>query len=88
MFTPPGRPLSLKPQRGNIWRWSVLAVAALVCPAVRAEAGFISDGDFSSFSFDATGTATVAREPSGGNPGDGEFEDSVKDALKAAVAKK
>jgi hypothetical protein len=34
-----------------------------------ARAGLITDGDFATWTFGATGTATVTREPSGGNPG-------------------
>lgn len=47
----------------------ILTVAGLVFVPVPSRAVVILDGDFSSFSFDATGTATVAREPSGGSPG-------------------
>src|SRR6266550_4677228 len=34
----------------------------------QARGGLITDGDFSAWTFDATGTATVTREASGGNP--------------------
>ena len=44
-----------------------LGVLGIVA-ATPASAGLITDGDFSSFSFNATGTATVTRESTGGNP--------------------
>jgi len=43
-----------------------------ICMAIlvdSARAGLITDGDFATWTFGATGTATVTRELSGGNPG-------------------
>ena len=52
------------------FRVVVLLVLAWVShPSHSLHAGMILDGDFSSFSFDSTGTATVTRELTGGNPG-------------------
>ncbi len=46
---------------------AVLAGLAGATPAARAQV--ITDGDFSTWTFDSTGTASVTREASGGNPG-------------------
>lgn len=46
-----------------------LVTLALSLTALPAQAILISDGDFNSWSFGSTGTATVSRENSGGNPG-------------------
>ena len=48
--------------------FSLLAVC-LAFSATPAFGSVIFDGDFTSFSFNSTGTATVVREASGGNPG-------------------
>ena len=47
----------------------VTLAVCLTCLATPVDAGFIVDGDFSSFAFDTNGTATVTREATGGNPG-------------------
>jgi hypothetical protein len=55
---------------GFNWRKLSLApLVALVCIAADASADVIKDGDFSSWSFDTTGTGAMTREPIGGNPG-------------------
>ena len=50
---------------------SISALAAICAYAVLtpAHAGVLTDGDFTSWTFNATGTATVTREPALGNPG-------------------
>lgn len=50
----------------------LVAFLAATCTAAlvtSAQALVITDGDFSTWTFDSTGTATVTRETSGGNPG-------------------
>ena len=49
---------------------SYVPVAVAIFLAASAHAGVITDGDFSAWSFGATGTATVTRELSGGNTGE------------------
>jgi hypothetical protein len=46
-----------------------VVVATTVTIVGSAHGAFISDGDFSSWDFGSTGTATVSREVAGGNPG-------------------
>ena len=46
------------------------AIAALISLAAPARASSIMDGNFSAWDYDTTGTATVIREVSGGNPGE------------------
>lgn len=48
--------------------FSVLAVIIVSTLASPAHALVITDGDFNSWSFGSTGTATASKEPSGGNP--------------------
>ncbi|MBN2131041.1 MAG: hypothetical protein JW741_16180 [Sedimentisphaerales bacterium] len=45
-----------------------VTVASLAVIAASAQGAFVTDGDFSAWDFGATGTATMTREASGGNP--------------------